>query len=129
MKIYKLFALDVSAWYGACAPAGVAKNVLGRLNTAMVDALRQPEIRERLMVSVLILAQHHARIVAAQAKRVGQRHAHIGLARHIGHVIQVAFGIGRFVVDSGMNGAGLNGLHTDRTSSCAGRACAGARQD
>jgi tripartite-type tricarboxylate transporter receptor subunit TctC len=41
------YALDVSAWYGACAPAAVPKTVLGRLNTAMVDALRLPEIRER----------------------------------------------------------------------------------
>jgi len=41
------YALDVSAWYGACAPAGVPKAVLGRLNTAMVDVLRHAEIRER----------------------------------------------------------------------------------
>lgn len=41
------YALDVSAWYGACAPAGVPKAVLTRLNTAMVDVLRLPEIRDR----------------------------------------------------------------------------------
>lgn len=41
------YALDVSAWYGACAPAGVPKAVLGRLNTAMVEVLRLPEVRER----------------------------------------------------------------------------------
>lgn len=41
------FDLDISAWYGACAPAGVPKAILARLNEAMVAALGLPDVRER----------------------------------------------------------------------------------
>lgn len=41
------FNLDISAWYGACAPAGVPRPVLVRLNESMVAALRLPEVHER----------------------------------------------------------------------------------
>lgn len=41
------YKLEVAAWYGVCAPAGVPKAVLARLNESMVQALRLPEVRER----------------------------------------------------------------------------------
>lgn len=41
------FNLDIAAWYGACAPAGVPKVILARLNAVMVNVLRLPEIHER----------------------------------------------------------------------------------
>ena len=39
---------DVSTWFGVLAPAGTAREIVARLNTAFTTALRSPEIRERL---------------------------------------------------------------------------------
>jgi tripartite-type tricarboxylate transporter receptor subunit TctC len=39
---------DVSSWYGIYAPAGLPQDMLAKLNAAFNEALRAPEIRERL---------------------------------------------------------------------------------
>jgi tripartite-type tricarboxylate transporter receptor subunit TctC len=39
---------DVNAWFGLMAPAGTPREIVDRLNTDSVKALRQPAIRERL---------------------------------------------------------------------------------
>ena len=39
---------DVNAWFGLFAPAGTPREVIARLNTETVKALRQPATRERL---------------------------------------------------------------------------------
>ena len=42
------FPIDVTGWYGICAPAGVAKPILGKLHADMVKALNSPDVRQRL---------------------------------------------------------------------------------
>ena len=39
---------DVSTWFGVFAPAGTPAPVVARLNQALTDALRSPEMRDRL---------------------------------------------------------------------------------
>jgi tripartite-type tricarboxylate transporter receptor subunit TctC len=39
---------DVSTWFGIFAPAGTPAPVVARLNQALTDALRSPEMRDRL---------------------------------------------------------------------------------
>jgi len=39
---------DVSSWYGIYAPAGLPPDMVAKLNAAFNEALRTPEIRERL---------------------------------------------------------------------------------
>ena len=39
---------DAREWYGIVAPAGTSADVIGRLNTAMVRALNEPDIQKRL---------------------------------------------------------------------------------
>jgi tripartite-type tricarboxylate transporter receptor subunit TctC len=41
-------SLEVSAWYGFCAPAGVPKPILDKLHADMVNALNSPDVRLRL---------------------------------------------------------------------------------
>ncbi|WP_246129760.1 Bug family tripartite tricarboxylate transporter substrate binding protein [Verticiella sediminum] len=40
---------DLKAWYGVLAPAGTPAPVLARLNTVIVDSLRDPKVREHLL--------------------------------------------------------------------------------
>jgi tripartite-type tricarboxylate transporter receptor subunit TctC len=40
-------SLEITVWYGACAPAGVPKHILTRLNEAMVQVLKLPDVKER----------------------------------------------------------------------------------
>jgi len=40
---------DATGWFGAVAPAGVPPAVITRLNAEIADALRAPEIRERIL--------------------------------------------------------------------------------
>lgn len=39
---------DVSSWYGIYAPAGLPRELVGKLNAAFNEALRTPEIRDQL---------------------------------------------------------------------------------
>jgi tripartite-type tricarboxylate transporter receptor subunit TctC len=39
---------DVSSWYGIYAPAGLPQDLVAKMNAAFNEALRTPEIRERL---------------------------------------------------------------------------------
>ena len=40
--------LYVSAWYGLWAPKGTPKDIIGKLNTAVVESLADPDLRKRL---------------------------------------------------------------------------------
>ena len=40
---------EVTVWYGMCAPAGVPKPIVAKLNAAVVETLNFPEVKERLM--------------------------------------------------------------------------------
>jgi tripartite-type tricarboxylate transporter receptor subunit TctC len=39
---------DVASWYGICAPAGVPKPILAKLNAGLVTILNSPELRQRM---------------------------------------------------------------------------------
>lgn len=43
-----LAGFDVSQWYGVAAPAGLAGEITARLNTDIVDIIRQPDVRSRM---------------------------------------------------------------------------------
>ena len=40
--------LEVTVWYGLCAPAAVPKNVIGKLNADLRKALSSPDVQRRL---------------------------------------------------------------------------------
>jgi len=42
-------AVDVTVWYGLCAPAAVPKPILAKLNTDLHKALNAPDVQRRLM--------------------------------------------------------------------------------
>jgi len=44
---------EVNSWYASCAPAGVSKAILDRLNAAVVTTINTPEIRERLVQNTI----------------------------------------------------------------------------
>jgi tripartite-type tricarboxylate transporter receptor subunit TctC len=44
-------AYEVTQWFGILAPAGTPKAIIGRLNQAMQQALKQPEVRSRYLAS------------------------------------------------------------------------------
>ena len=46
-------AFEVTAWYGSCAPAGVPKPILDKLNAAVGKTLNLPDIRERYVQSTV----------------------------------------------------------------------------
>jgi tripartite-type tricarboxylate transporter receptor subunit TctC len=39
--------LEITVWYGVCAPSGVREHILARLNEAIVQVLKLPDVRER----------------------------------------------------------------------------------
>ena len=39
--------MEATAWYGLCAPAGVSKPILARINADVVKALGTPDVRQR----------------------------------------------------------------------------------
>jgi len=43
-----LAGYEVNSWYGLLAPAGTPRNIIGRLNSEVARALREPDARERL---------------------------------------------------------------------------------
>lgn len=42
-------SLEITVWYGACAPAGVPGPIVTRINDAMVKVLNIPEVKERFV--------------------------------------------------------------------------------
>jgi tripartite-type tricarboxylate transporter receptor subunit TctC len=42
-------AVDVTVWYGLCAPAAVPKAILSKLNTDLHQALNAPDVQRRLL--------------------------------------------------------------------------------
>src|SRR3990170_7909709 len=55
--------------------------------------------------------EDEAGVLPAEAEAVLQDHTHAGPARALGHVVEVAVGVGVLVVDRGVDDAGLEGLH------------------
>jgi len=41
--------LEITVWYGACAPAGVPRPIVARLNEVMVQVLKRPDVNERFV--------------------------------------------------------------------------------
>ena len=39
---------EVTVWYGSCAPAGIPKPIVAKINADMVKALNMPDFRQRL---------------------------------------------------------------------------------
>jgi tripartite-type tricarboxylate transporter receptor subunit TctC len=39
---------DVASWYGICAPAGLPKPILAKLNSGLVKVLSSPDLQQRL---------------------------------------------------------------------------------
>jgi tripartite-type tricarboxylate transporter receptor subunit TctC len=39
---------DMSTWWGIVTPAGVSRDIVNKLNSEMVKAIRQPEVREKI---------------------------------------------------------------------------------
>ena len=39
---------DISNWFGVFVPAGTPRDIIGKLNAEMVNALRQPDVKEKL---------------------------------------------------------------------------------
>ena len=39
---------DISNWFGVFVSAGTSKDIIAKLNTEMVHALRQPDVKEKL---------------------------------------------------------------------------------
>jgi tripartite-type tricarboxylate transporter receptor subunit TctC len=56
---------EVTAWYGSCAPAGVPKPILDKLNAAIVKTLSMPDIREKYTQSVVDVAPSSREELAA----------------------------------------------------------------
>jgi tripartite-type tricarboxylate transporter receptor subunit TctC len=42
------YAIEGSAWYGLFAPAGTPKAIVDKLASAAIDAVRQPDVRQKL---------------------------------------------------------------------------------
>ena len=40
---------EVIGWYGLLAPTGTPADVVARLNAAVIEALKNPELRERFV--------------------------------------------------------------------------------
>lgn len=72
---------DVSPWFAVFAPAGTPKPVVDRINKALVDAMKQPDVVERLSTigaepvgsSPEALATHLARESAMWTKLITER--------------------------------------------------------
>lgn len=51
---------ESKSWYGVMAPSATPRTVISRLNSAMVNALKQPEMQERLLAQGGILVANTA---------------------------------------------------------------------
>lgn len=38
----------MDVWYGICAPAGVPRNVVNKVNARVVQALKEPDVQKRM---------------------------------------------------------------------------------
>jgi len=64
---------EVAAWNGLCVPAGTPEAIINKLNAALLDAMAQPEIKERMYklgssVSPLTPAQYQQFVLAEADK-------------------------------------------------------------
>jgi tripartite-type tricarboxylate transporter receptor subunit TctC len=63
--------LSYSAWYGLFAPRGTPRDIIGKLNTAVVEALADPSVESRLVefgFEVLPLDQQTPKALGALVK-------------------------------------------------------------
>jgi len=68
---------DVSSWYGIYAPASLPQEITAKLNVAFNDALRTPEIRDRLASQGWTVVGGPADQLAAQTRNELERWARV----------------------------------------------------
>ena len=61
----------------------------------------------------LVLCGQQGAVGAAEPERVAERVRHLGLARRVGHEVEVALGVGVLVVDGGRQHVVPQGQHAD----------------
>ena len=68
--------IELDAWFGLVAPAGTPDAVIGKLNTAFVQAVRDPEIvkqvRDQGAEAVATTPAEFAAFIAAETERFGK---------------------------------------------------------
>lgn len=74
---------DVSSWYGIYAPAGLPQDVLAKLNAAFNDALRTPEIRDRLTTQGWTVTGGSPETFAAHTRAEVERWARVVKAANV----------------------------------------------
>jgi len=65
---------EYATWYGLFAPAGISKEIVGRLHTLSAEALRSPELRD-------VIAKDGGEIVASSPEQLGA-HLRSEIARY-----------------------------------------------
>lgn len=63
------FDLQATGWYGLFAPAGTPPDVIARLNTVVVNAIKSPDVRERMLTFAIEPTGTSAAELAAIMKR------------------------------------------------------------
>lgn len=59
---------EVTVWYAVCAPAGVPRPILDKLNAAVLKTLNTPEVRDRLIQNTINPAPSTREEIAAHIK-------------------------------------------------------------
>jgi tripartite-type tricarboxylate transporter receptor subunit TctC len=69
-------ASKIDTWFGLVAPAGTPEAVIGKLNAAFVQAVRDPEVAKQMADqgadAVTSTPAEFAAFIAAQTERVGK---------------------------------------------------------
>jgi tripartite-type tricarboxylate transporter receptor subunit TctC len=68
--------IEIDTWFGLVAPAGTPEAVIGKLNAAFVQAVRDPEVAKQMANqgadAVTSTPAEFAAFIAAQTERVGK---------------------------------------------------------
>ena len=68
--------IELDAWFGLVAPAGTPDAVIGKLNTAFVQAVRDPEIvkqvRDQGAEAIATTPAEFAAFIASETERFGK---------------------------------------------------------
>jgi hypothetical protein len=75
-----------------------------------------------MLISIPEATHGERHVVPAEPEAVAQRHVDVALDGSVRHVVQVALGVGRPVIDRRRNGAVADGERADREFEPAGRA-------